>query len=262
MGYEVMNKRTLNYAFLASLPVMAGYVVLGIGFGILLHSKGYSFGWAVLMSLTIYAGSMQYVGVDLLAGGASLISAGLMTLMVNARHLFYGISMVEKYRNTGKWKPYLIFSLTDETYSLVCDPDLPRDVNRKTYYILVSLFDQCYWVIGSLAGALIGSALTFDTAGIDFSMTALFVVIFVEQWEKTRQHIPALLGLSISLICLLIFGPDQFLIPSMLAIPVGLFLLKSKIVQGDEKMEHADGTVERNEKNGSQEDIHSTIKEG
>ena len=262
MGCEVMNKRTLNYAFLASLPVMAGYVVLGIGFGILLHSKGYSFWWSVLMSLTIYAGSMQYVGVDLLAGGASLISAGLMTLMVNARHLFYGISMVEKYRDTGKWKPYLIFSLTDETYSLVCDPDLPRDVNRKTYYILVSLFDQCYWVIGSLAGALIGSALPFDTAGIDFSMTALFVVIFVEQWEKTKQHIPALLGLSISLICLLIFGPDQFLIPSMLAIPVGLFLLKSKIVQEDKKMEHADGTVERNEKNGSQEDIHSTIKEG
>ena len=261
MGCEVMNKRTLNYAFLASLPVMAGYIVLGIGFGILLHSKGYSFWWSVLMSLTIYAGSMQYVGVDLLAGGASLISAGLMTLMVNARHLFYGISMVEKYRDTGKWKPYLIFSLTDETYSLVCDPDLPRDVNRKTYYILVSLFDQCYWVIGSLAGALIGSALTFDTAGIDFSMTALFVVIFVEQWEKTKQHIPALLGLSISLICLLIFGPDQFLIPSMLAIPVGLFLLKSKIVQGDEKMEHADGTVERNERNGSQEDIHSTIKD-
>jgi 4-azaleucine resistance transporter AzlC len=231
MKHGKMNKKTWKYSFLATLPVMAGYIVLGIGFGILLHDRGYSFWWAILMSLTIYAGSMQYVGVELLAGGASLISTALMTLMVNARHIFYGVSMVEKYRDMGKAKPYLIFALTDETYSLVCDPELPDGVDRKTYCFLVSLMDQCYWVLGSLLGALLGSALTFDTTGIDFSMTALFVVIFVEQWEKTRQHIPALLGLICALVCLVIFGADNFLIPTMICIPIGLFALK-KVIQG------------------------------
>ncbi|MDO5425955.1 MAG: AzlC family ABC transporter permease [Eubacteriales bacterium] len=221
-----MNKTTVKHSFLASLPVMAGYIVLGIGFGILLHDKGYSFWWAILMSVSIYAGSMQYVGVDLLSSGASLLSAALMTLMVNARHLFYGISMVEKYRNMGLAKPYLIYSLTDETYSLVCDADLPEGVNRKWYYTLVSLLDQSYWVLGSFLGGLLGSALSFSSEGIDFAMTALFVVIFVEQWEKTKQHLPAILGLGISIVCLLIFGVSNFLIPSMLGITAGLFLLR------------------------------------
>lgn len=225
-----MNGKTAKYAFLASLPVMAGYIVLGTGFGILLYDKGYSFWWAILMSLTIYAGSMQYVGINLLAGGASVISTALMTLMVNARHLFYGISMVEEYRDMGKRKPYVIFGLTDETYSLVCgNPALPEGVDRRNYYFLVTLFDQCYWVLGSFLGGFLGSALKFNTAGIDFSMTALFLVIFVEQWEKEKQHIPALLGLTVSLICLLIFGGDNFLIPSMISITAGLFLLQKKI---------------------------------
>lgn len=224
-----MNQKTVRYAFLATLPVMAGYLVLGMGFGILLHEKGYSFLWAVLMSVFIYAGSMQYVGVDLLSGGASLLSAALMTLMVNARHLFYGISMVDKYRDTGKAKPYLIFALTDETYSLVCDPELPDGVNRKAYYFLVSFMDQCYWVFGSFLGGLLGSALPFSAEGIDFSMTALFVVIVVEQWEKSSEHLPALLGFAVSMVCLLIFGPSNFLIPAMLGICIGLFLLKKTI---------------------------------
>lgn len=229
-----MNKKTIRYSFLASLPVMAGYLVLGMGFGILLHDKGYSVWWALLMSAAIYAGSMQYVGVELLASGASLISAALMTLMVNARHLFYGISMVDKYRDTGKKKPYLIFALTDETYSLVCDADLPGDIDRTSYYFLVSLMDQCYWVLGSVIGALLGSALDFNTEGIDFAMTALFVVIVVEQWEKTRQHIPALLGMAVSVVCLLIFGAANFLIPSMLCITAGLFLLRGFIKKGEQ----------------------------
>lgn len=219
-----MNKQTLKYSFLASLPVMAGYIVLGIGFGMLLAGKGYSFWWALLMSLTIYAGSMQYVGVELLAGGASLISTALMTLMVNARHLFYGISMIESYRETGKAKPYLMFALTDETYSLVCDAKLPEGVDRKRYYFLVSAMNQCYWVLGSFLGAFIGTALSFDTKGIEFSMTALFVVIFVEQWESTKNHMPALIGLGISLLCLLVFGADNFLIPAMIGITAGLFI--------------------------------------
>lgn len=222
-----MDRRTTRrYAFKASLPVMAGYIVLGIGFGILLQSKGYAPVWALLMSLCVYAGSMQYVAVDLLAGGASLITAALMTVMVNVRHIFYGITMLEKYKTTGKKKPYLIFSLTDETFSLVCSPALPEKVDEQQYYLYVSLFNQSYWVLGSTIGALLGELLPFSFAGIEFSMTALFVVIFVEQWEKTKQHMYALTGLVISVISLLIFGASDFLIPAMLGITVALFIEK------------------------------------
>ncbi len=225
-----MNRKTFKYSFLATIPVMAGYVVLGTGFGILLADKGYSYWWALLMSLIIYAGSMQYVGVGLLGSGAALISTALMTLMVNARHLFYGISMLEKYKNTGVMKPYLIFALTDETYSLVCDAKLPEGVSRKWYYFLVSVMNQSYWVFGSFLGAFLGNTLSFNSKGIDFSMTALFVVIFVEQWESTGNHIPALLGLSISVLCLFLFGADNFLIPAMIGITAGLFLMKPAIL--------------------------------
>lgn len=223
-----MNRETFKRAFITSLPVMAGYIVLGIGFGILLSAKGYSFWWALLMSVTIYAGSMQYVGVNLLAGGASVISTVLMTLMVNARHMFYGISMIENYRDMGWRKWYAIFGLTDETYSLVCvEPNLPDHVKRKNYYFLITLMNQCYWITGSLIGAFLGSAVSFNSAGIDFSMTALFVTIFVEQWEKNRQHFPALFGLFVSLVCLVIFGADQFMVPAMIGISIGLLLFRT-----------------------------------
>ncbi|MDE7403786.1 MAG: AzlC family ABC transporter permease [Lachnospiraceae bacterium] len=217
---------SIRYAFKRSLPVMAGYLVLGMGFGILLEAKGYSVLWAFVMSVFIYAGSMQYVAVDLLAGGASLISAALMTLMVNARHLFYGISMIDRYKDMGAKKPYLVFALTDETYSLVCSGDVPEGVDQKKYFFWVSLMNQSYWVIGSTAGALIGSLLVFNTAGIDFSMTALFIVVFVEQWKSAENHLSAVIGVTVSVICLLIFGPDSFLIPSMIAIAAVLTALR------------------------------------
>lgn len=223
------KKSTWNYAFRASLPVMAGYLVLGMGFGILLQDKGYGWWWALLMSGAIYAGSLQYVGVELIAGGASLLATAMMTVMVNVRHLFYGISMLNKYQNTGKAKPYLIFALTDETYSLVCAPELPQGINEKTYDLYVSILNQCYWIIGSVVGAWAGEILPFDTAGIDFAMTALFVVIFVEQWEKADSHLPALTGVAVSLICRLFFGADSFLIPSMIGITVMLFAEKKWI---------------------------------
>ena len=217
-------KETIKYSLKASLPVMAGYLVLGAGFGILLESKGYGWWWAAFMSLTIYAGSMQYVAIDLLSAGASLITSAIMTLMVNIRHLFYGITMLEKYKNTGLKKPYLIFALTDETFSLVCSADLPKNIDTNKYYLFVSLFNQCYWVFGSIIGGLIGGAVAFNSAGINFSMTALFIVIFIEQWEKTKQHLPAITGVVISIICLLIFGASNFLIPSMIGITIALFI--------------------------------------
>ena len=183
-----MNKKsTLKHSFKASVPVMAGYIILGMGFGILLQSKGYGWWWAALMSITIYAGSMQYVAIDLISGGATLITTAIMTLMVNIRHLFYGITMLEKYKNTGKKKHYLIYSLTDETFSLVCSPVLPDTVDKNLYYLLVSLFDQFYWVLGSVIGGILGSAITFNTAGIDFSMTALFVEFLLINGKKQNN---------------------------------------------------------------------------
>ncbi len=216
-----MDKKTIGAALRASLPVMAGYIVLGMGFGVLLADKGYSWLWALLMSATIYAGSMQYAALDLISGGASLITCGLMTLMINARHFFYGLSMLDKYQDAGKKKPYLIFALTDETYSLVCSP-APEGANATDYYFWVSLLDQLYWILGSVLGGLLGPILPFDSTGMDFAMTALFVVIFVEQWQSAKNHVPALLGLGISLACLLLLGPTNFVIPSMILITLAL----------------------------------------
>ena len=229
-----MNKKAIQAAFPRTIPVMAGYLVLGIGFGILLESKGYSFLWAGLMSLTIYAGSMQYVAVDLLSGGASLISAALMTLVLNARHLFYGLSMLEKYRPVrGLRKAYLIHGLTDETYSLLCSTQPPQGVDRERFYFWTTLLDQCYWLAGSVIGGLLGQVIPFDTTGIDFAMTALFVVIFTEQWLSNANHVSALVGLGASVVCLAIFGPDNFIIPAMVAIALLLMLLRPWIGGGE-----------------------------
>ena len=212
---------TFQYAWKRSIPVMAGYIVLGMGFGMLLAAKGYGIIWAIAMSVFIYAGSMQYVAIDLITGGASLISAALMTLMVNARHLFYGISMVERYKDTKPYKPYLIFALTDETYSLVCSGDVPKGVDIKKYFFLVSLLNQLYWVSGSMMGSALGRVLNIDTDGIDFSMTALFLVVFTEQWRRTKDHRSAIAGVAASLICLLVFGMSSFLITVLLTIVRG-----------------------------------------
>ena len=219
----------VKQAFVKSIPVMAGYVVLGIGFGILLHDAGYGIGWSFAMSALIYAGSMQYVGVSLLAGGASVVTAILTTVMVNARHLFYSISMIGRYRDAGKYKPYLIFALTDETYSLLCDGRVPEGADPDLYRFLVSAFDQCYWICGCLLGSILGAALPFSTAGVEFSMTALFVASFTQQWLDSRDHTPAVVGLAGSLACLLLFGPENFLIPAMLVITLTLTVLRPRL---------------------------------
>lgn len=216
----------LRAAFPRTLPVMAGYIVLGFGFGLLLQSKGYSFLWAVLMSTTIYGGSMQFVTVDLISSGASLLTAGIMTLIIQARHLFYGLSMISKYRGTGKVKPYLIFGLTDETYSLVCTGDVPDGIDKGPYYLFITLLDEIYWVIGSALGGIFGQLVTVNTEGVDFSMTALFVVILIDNLLKPECRLSALTGLAVSFICLIIFGPDSFLIPSMIGIAAALMLLR------------------------------------
>lgn len=218
---------TVTKAFYKSVPVMAGYIVLGIGFGILLRDAGYGVVWALLMSLFIYAGSMQYVGVGLLTGGASVLTTVITTIMVNARHLFYSISMIGKYRDAGAYKPYLIFALTDETYSLLCD-DASGVTDINCYRFFVSLFNHCYWVAGTLIGSILGKVIPFSVRGIEFSMTALFIASFTEQWLTSRDHIPALTGIICTVLCLVLLGPEKFLIPAMFLITIVLTFMRKK----------------------------------
>lgn len=228
-------KKILKQAFVATIPVLTGYLVLGFGFGIILNAAGYGILHAFAMSLFIYAGSMQYVAIGLFTGGASLITIALTTLMVNARHLFYGISMIDKYKGVGRRKPYLIFALTDETYSLVCNdmPDVPQEC-RSDYYLLVSLFNHIYWITGSVLGAAVGALVQFNSEGIDFALTALFVTVFLEQWMSTKKHLPALIGVGASVVCLVIFGSEKFLVPTMLVIALLLCLYKDRGNTGNE----------------------------
>ena len=220
------NTSLIKKTFLDTLPVMTGYLVLGMGFGIVLKTEGYSVWWALAMSIFIYAGSMQYLTVSVLTSGASLIATAITTLMVNARHLFYGIFMIDKYKGAGAKKPYMIFALTDETYSLVCSRETVNPKEQHTYYFMVSLFNQIYWVTGSVIGSLLGSVIPFSVEGIDFALTALFITIFVEQWLSTGKHAPAVIGVVVSVACGLIFGADNFLIPSMCMITIAVTILK------------------------------------
>lgn len=223
-----MKKEILKKAFIATVPVLSGYLVIGLSFGVVLQSRGYGVLWSAAMSTFIYAGSMQFVAVELMSSAASFITVALTTVMVNMRHVFYGLSMIDRYKNTGKAWPYLIFALTDETYSLVCNPPEMKAEDEKSFYILVSVLDHIYWIAGSVLGSLLGSVLPFSTEGIDFALTALFVSVFMEQWLSTKDHVPALMGLGASVLCLLFFGPDSFLIPSMLLILLGLTLYRRK----------------------------------
>ena len=224
-----MKNQVIKQAFKTSIPVMAGYLVLGMGFGLLLHDAGYGVGWAFLMAVIIYAGTMQYVGVSLLSGGASLLTTALTTFMVQARHLFYSISLIDKYKGAGKFKPYMIYGITDETYSLLSDGTLPVDEkDAPRYRFFVTLFDHCYWITGCVLGNLLGEVLPFSTKGLEYSMTALFVASFTEQWLTMHDHVPALTGFLGTLLCLLIFGSEHFLIPALLLITLVLTLLRKR----------------------------------
>jgi len=222
-----MKRSLLKTVFLDTVPVLTGYLFLGIGFGILLSEAGYGPGWALLMSICIYAGSAQYLLVGLLTSGASLMSNAVATLLLNARHLFYGISLVDAYQDAGRKKPYMIFALTDETYSLVTQAKLPEGTDKTAYCFWVSLFNHCYWIIGCTLGNIAGYLLPIDFTGVSFVLTALFVTLFVEQWLSNKDHRPALIGVVCTAVCLLIFGRELLLIPSMAAI-AGLLILRHK----------------------------------
>ncbi len=221
-------RQTVRFAFYKTIPVLLGYLFLGLAFGLLLQEAGYSFWWALLSSGIVYAGSIQFVLVEFLSGGTGLLTVAVMTLLINSRHAFYGLSFVEKFRKM-KTYPYMIFSLTDETYSLLCSLKVPEGIDEKKAMFLIALFDQLYWVTGSVLGAALGQVLPFDMTGIDFAMTALFVTIFVDQWREAKSHLPAIVGLCSAAVCLLIFGGSNFILPSLI-ITVGILMaLKGRL---------------------------------
>ena len=215
-----MKKTAMKTVFLDTVPVMTGYLFLGVSFGILLNETGYGLPWAFCMALFMYAGSAQFLAVSLLANHASLLSSAIAIFLLNARHIFYGISLIDAYKGFGKKKPYMIFSLTDETYSLVTQNQPPEGLTRQKYCFLVSVLDHCYWVIGCVLGSVAGNFIPISFEGIEFVLTALFVTLFVEQWLSNKSHRSAIIGVASTVLCLLIFGKEIFLIPSMALIAI------------------------------------------
>ena len=227
-----MTKAQFKMILPQTLPVFAGYISLGIAFGILLEKAGYGILWALGMSVFLYAGSAQFLCVTLLTAHATLISSAILVFLLNFRHFFYGLSMITRYRGKGALGNYLIFALTDETYALLSTNKVPEGVDSKKYYLMISGMNHSYWVIGSLIGNAAGKLIRFDTAGLDFAMTALFAVLVVEQWKSNKKHAPAWIGALVTLISLYIFGPDNFLIPALVVICV-ILLLCQKYLKED-----------------------------
>lgn len=221
-----MNRRAITAAFPVTIPVLMGYMAIGIAFGLMLQSKGYGALWALLMSLVVFAGSGQYLGVSLLALGAPLTQVALLTFIVNFRHLVYGLSLLEKLRGMGARKLYMIFGLTDETYALLSSAAPPQGVKEHDFYFCIALLNHSYWIIGSVLGAVAGQLLGFDTTGVDFAMTALFIVIAIDQWKSYPKHLPALLGAAVTVGSLTLFGPDNMLVPALVVIVLVLALAR------------------------------------
>lgn len=224
-------KKAAAYAFPCTFPILAGFLFLGITYGIYMNVSGFSFWYPMLMSMTIFAGSVEFVAVSLLLGAFHPFQALLVTLMLNARHLFYGISMLEIYQGTGFKKPFLIFGMCDESFSINYTAEIPEEVDRGWFMFFVTLFNYLYWVFGASLGGMFGSLIHFNTEGLDFVMTAMFFVIFIEQWLKEKKHTGAILGLAASFGCLAVFGADQFMIPAMAAILALLTLCRKQIEQ-------------------------------
>lgn len=228
-GKQRPIRTAFRAAFPYTLPIFAGFWFLGLTYGIYMHVSGFSFWYPMLMSLTIFAGSVEFVAVNLLLGAFNPLQALAMTLMINARHLFYGISMLDKYRGTGWKKWYLIFGMCDESFSINYTAEIPLGIDKSWFMFFVTLLNHFYWFFGATLGGIFGFLIHFNTEGLDFVMTAMFVVIFLEQWLKGQKHTSSLLGLGLSLLCLLTFGADNFIIPSMLAILGVLTLLRNPL---------------------------------
>lgn len=223
--------KAFRAAFPFTVPVLTGYLFIGTAFGVMFQEKGYNFLWAILMSILVYAGSGQYLAVNFFAPGVNLLQVIFLEFMVNIRHIFYGLSLLERFSEMGKKKLYMMFSLTDETYSLFFVTKIPKDVDEHKFMFAIALLDQLYWITGSAIGAIAGSVIPFDATGIDFAMTALFVVIFVEQWMTSITHLPALIGIVAGVVCLLVFGSENFILPTMICILIILLSGRKAIEQ-------------------------------
>ena len=229
-----MNRKSLAAAFPHTVPVLMGYLSIGVVFGWMLSAAGFHPLWSAIMSMTMYAGSGQYLGVELLSKAAPLADAAFLTLILNFRHLVYGLSMLEKFRNLGWRKLYMIFALTDETYALLAGVSVPEEVDSRDFYFSIAVLNHLYWITGSIIGAIAGALITINTEGIDFAMTALFLVIAVEQWQSGDDHSPVFLGALGTLACLLVLGPEngRFLIPALVILVAGLLLLRPRLEGG------------------------------
>lgn len=231
-----MKLKALKAAFPLTIPICVGFLFIGMSYGFLMHSMGFSFVYPMCMSLLIFAGSMEFVTANLLVSAFDPLSAFLLTLMVNARHIFYGISMLEKYKGTGLKKAYLIFGMCDESFSINCTVTPPDDVDKGWFLFFVTFLNHIYWVVGATLGGLLGYVISFDTTGIEFVMTALFTVMFIEQWDEAKNHLPALVGIGCSLLCLLLLGSQSFMIPAMVMILASFTITQKKFMeQGGEK---------------------------
>lgn len=222
-------RRSFRRAFPHTIPIFAGFWFLGLTYGIYMNASGFSFWYPALMSLTIFAGSVEFVAVNMLLGAFHPLQALAMTLMINARHLFYGISMLERYKGTGWKKVYLIFGMCDESFSINYTAEIPEDADRGWFMFFVTLLNHFYWFSGATLGGIFGSLIHFNTEGLDFVMTAMFVVIFMEQWLKEKRHTSALVGIGLSLLCLLAFGAENFIIPAMAMILAVLTAMRGKL---------------------------------
>lgn len=230
-----MNKRDFSLAVRRSIPILLGYAPIGMAFGVLMTSAGYGPVWSFASSLFIYAGSLQYLMVSFLTGGAAAATVIVMSLLLNSRHIFYGLSFLEKFRTYGPWKWFVVYGLTDENYSLLCSSDIPEEANEKAVVLLTTGLAWFYWVFFSTLGGWLGQFIPFDTTGIDFAMTALFVVILLDQLRGRDARLPAAVALVSSLLCLVLFGPDSFILPSLLLTVAGLTTLRPRLGKAVDK---------------------------
>lgn len=213
-----MKVKAFKAALPVTLPICVGFLFIGMSYGFLMNSMGFSFVYPMFMSLLIFAGSMEFIAANLLVATFDPLQAFFLTIMVNARHIFYGISMLEKFNNCGWKKIYLIFGMCDESFSINCTTNPPEDVDKGLFMFFVTLLNHIYWVLGATLGGLLGYFVEFDTKGIEFVMTALFVVMFIEQWGETKNHVPAIIGVICPLVCLLLFKSQNFMLPAMIGI--------------------------------------------
>lgn len=248
-------------AFPYTVPVLTGYLFLGLAFGVLMQSKGYGFVWSGLMSLIVLGGSIQYIAVTLLISAFNPLQAFLLSFMVNARHMFYGISMAKKYKGMGKIKNFLIFTLTDETFAIAYAAEPPEGINRKYFFFAISFLDYMYWVVSSILGGILGNFIKFNTKGIDFVLTALFIVLFIEQMLKKENWLSGAIGVMASVISILIFGQGSFIIPAMIMIVCLLFCVRKKYEKCDTDKNNGISSIEDNG-SSSIEEVDSTYAEG